>query len=132
MSNDRFKFRRPVFREDKFVGFDILEITDSLYPTARTELAHLCGGHMPGDTIGDWEQCSGLSDKNGNLIYEGDVVEIGNGSINGSVWKDNRTVEWIGNKGRYNLPAWTSDAPDWSHYVKIIGNIHETEGGNNE
>lgn len=79
--------------------------------------------HSPDDYI--IEQCTGLKDKNGNLIYEGDIVEIGNGSINGEVWKDKITVEWIVDKGRYNLPLWTSNVPDWSHYVEIIGNIHD-------
>lgn len=71
------------------------------------------------------EMSTGLRDKNSNLIYEGDIVKIGNGSINGGVIVEDLVVKMICEIGRYNLPTWTSDVPDWSHYVEIIGNVHE-------
>ena len=28
-------------------------------------------------------------------------------------------------EGRYSLTSWVGDEPDFSHYVEVLGNIHE-------
>lgn len=71
------------------------------------------------------EQCTGLKDKNEELIYEGDIIAVANGSINGNVCISKWEVVWKEKEGRYSVPLWVADKPDFSHYVKVLGNIHE-------
>ena len=123
--NNRFKFRVWDKKHNEYIPSSM--ISTLLYFGHKDEF-HIefeCFSTFADDLI--IEQYTGLKDNCGNLIYEGDIVEIANGSINGDVWKDNITVEWIADKGRYNLPLWTSEVPDWSHYVEIIGNVHTGE-----
>ena len=128
MNNDRFRFRTPYYLGEKFAGFQYWE-----FEHGRVKLI--------GEYWEPWvskrdiltakpdEQCTGLKDKNGILIYKGDTVRY---------WWNQKTnigtICWDNYFARFciaNNKEHSTEAPDCLMFVadkkiiEIIGNIHE-------
>lgn len=77
-----------------------------------------CNGEHPEDfTI---EQCTGLTDKTGKLIFEGDVL-LFNGSLNPVYFDDGSFV--VLHPGSVFVPI----KQKHTDFFEIIGNVHEME-----
>lgn len=117
MNKNRFKFR-------------VWDKTSKRY--FYLELKFGDNGYHP-DFITDpvFEQCTGLKDKNGNLIYIGDIIKCGNGPLSTATVQYENGENFIDGIYPFNLYHDCGDEchcqlRDYPEYAcEIIGNIHE-------
>ena len=142
MNTDRFKFR-------------VWDKENECYQEKDADFCAICyNGTLHCDFWGDGdtrppehvsnedaiiEQCTGLKDKNGKLIYEGDVIRVFNTCDECDHNKDSDTgigsVIWLESHGIFYVTG--TDSPENSiydlnfndYYFEVIGNIHEEKWG---
>lgn len=106
---DRFKFRAWDIEEQKYR--EVIALGQD-----RSFLLNI--GHVRNDTQ-IFEQCTGLKDKNGKLIYENDLIKIDG---------DVAVIKWSDYYARFMLESQEDNFDFETTYAEeceIVGNIHE-------
>lgn len=122
---DRLKFRAwNSYQNKMFDVYQILYDCDLVCCISNEKTRHTFGV-----TTCDLMQCTGLKDKNGKLIFEGDILAGVNGSINGYPWKWGPVeVKWNDEDAKFQM--WTGgtfEKQDSTHWFEVIGNIYENK-----
>ena len=135
--NDRFKFRfwakphEPTKTEGYYVDdADYMVMT----PYGKVQIEYYCDNGYAGyiDSFEQdeiiVEQCTGLKDKNGKLIYEGDIC------IPAKDMADNYGEIYRAESGTYSIKGKMKNGMEYDFGIywhisdyEVVGNIHENE-----
>ena len=134
MNKDRFKFRAWSIKEQKY--YYNIENAYSDDWNCSSEIPnkygdeHYCFGNIIQDDNYIIEQCTGLKDCKGKLIYEGDLVRLVDETL-----EKQGVVEWCDGDGIFS-GSWhvhslnTSSIAvscTFSNYWEVYGNVHNME-----
>lgn len=115
--NDRFRFR-AWDKQDKELIYEAENTYDCQSYNGHTIWHDNFACLLDDEERYTVEQCTGLKDKNGRLIYENDVVSCGHQDIGYVKWKN----------GGFWVSGWNYVIP-WNFFTankwEVLGNIHE-------
>lgn len=112
---DRFRFRVWDKQNNKWLHFDF-----STYPTYQDRIWKAL---TDGETF---YQCTGLKDRNGKLIYEGDIVKFSEHFVGDCVQQEHTEVIEF-DLGSFNDELCNTGFYDGPNWCEVVGNIYEDE-----